>query len=167
MPAPRTPPPVKITTVKDNRMHNGGPTRSPVIIYHCTVWGTNSAPLHSGLHAGPRRRLTVDSSLTSTATNISRGRQTSSRTSASMQLPPSRGMLYDPDRPGHMAYGRSKHIDRRQPQRAGGARADMRDRRGPRPVARARPRSWVQGDSYRGVRSETILQLGEVSPDVK
>ena len=32
-------------------MHNGEPMRSPVIIYHHTVRGTNSTPLHSGLHA--------------------------------------------------------------------------------------------------------------------
>ena len=99
------------------------------------------------------------------ATNISRGRQTSSHTSAWMQLPPSRGMLYGLDCPGRMAYGRSKHIDWRQPQRAGGALAGMQDRRGPRPVSRARPGSSVRGDSYRRVQSEMIPQLGEVSPD--
>ena len=63
-----------------------------------------------------------------------------------------------------MAYGRSKHIDQRQPQRSGSARVGMRDRCSPRLVAGARPRSLVRGDSYRGVRSETIPQLGEVSP---
>ena len=76
-------------------------------------------------------------------------------------------MLYGPDRSGCMAYGRDKRIDQRQLQRAGGARAGMWDRRGPRPVTGARPGSSVQGDSYREVRSEMILQLGHVLPDVK
>ena len=49
-----------------------------------------------------------------------------------------------------------------QPQHAGGARAGMQDRHSPRP---AWPGSSVQGDSYRGVWSETIPQLGDVSPD--
>ena len=74
-------------------------------------------------------------------------------------------MLYGPDRLDRMAYGRSKHTDQRQPQRAGDARVGMRDRRGPWPVAGAQPGSSVRGDSYRGVRSETIPWLGEVSPD--
>ena len=105
--------------------------------------------------------------LTTMATNVSRGWQTSSRTSASIQLPPSRGVLYGLDRSGRMACGRSGRIDQRQPQHAGGAPAGMRDWRGLRPVTGARPGSSVQGDSDRGLQSETIPQLGHVLPDVK
>ena len=84
-----------------------------------------------------------------------------------MQPPPSRGMLYGPDRSGRMAYGQNKRIDQRQPQSTGGARAGMRGRRDPQPVARARPGSSVQGDSCRGNRSKTIPQLSHVSPDIQ
>ena len=80
-------PPVRITTVINNRMHNSGPTRSPVIFtialygartthlfiwvcalitmayYHHTVWGTNSAPLCSGLRGGSQWHLTAVPSL--------------------------------------------------------------------------------------------------------
>jgi len=143
-------------------MLNGGPARSLMIIYHHTERGMNSTHLHSGLCANYNGILSSHCrdrawrtslfgsacwfmtaschrfSLTTTATNISRGRQTSSRSSAPTQLAPSRGMLYSPDRPGHMAYGQSKHIDQRQPQRAGGARAGMRDQRGPQSVSEVR-----------------------------
>ena len=68
----------------NNRMHDSGPVRSPVIFIiaqyrariahlfirvctlitmasnHRTVWGMNSAPLCSGLRAGSQRRLTVN-----------------------------------------------------------------------------------------------------------
>ena len=64
-------------------------------------------------------------SLSTAATIVSRGRQGSSLTSASMQPPPSRGMLYGQDRLGRMAYGWNKRIDQRQLQSAGGARAGM------------------------------------------
>ena len=52
---------MKITTVIDNRIHNGGPVRSPVIIYLRTKRGKNSTHLHSGLRAGSQWRLTVNS----------------------------------------------------------------------------------------------------------
>ena len=130
--------------------------------YHCTgsAWRTSLFRSVCWFTSASYRRFSH-----ATTSNVSRGWQTSSRTSASMQLPLSRGMLYGLDRSGCMAFGWDKCIDLRQPQRAGGARAGMRDRCGPRPVARAWPGSSVQGDSYRGVRSETIPQLGEVSPD--
>ena len=47
------------------------------------------------------------SSLATAATGVSRGRWRSSRASASMQPPPSRGMLCGPDRLGCMAYHRT------------------------------------------------------------
>ena len=162
---------MKITTVKDNRMHNGRSTRSPVIIYrarmvHLFIWvcvlitmafyhrterGMNSTHLHSGLRIdyngilpshctgrawctflfGSAHWFTTASYRrfwhATVSTNVSRGRQASSCTSASMQLPPSRGMLFGPDRSGCVAYGRDKRIDRRQPQHARGAQAGMRD----------------------------------------
>ena len=76
--------PVRITTVINNRLHDSGPTRSPVIFtiaqygtrivhlfipvcvlitmayYHRTVRGTNSAPLYSGLRVGSQRHLTIN-----------------------------------------------------------------------------------------------------------
>ena len=49
-----------------------------------------------------------------------RGHPAPPRTSASMQSPPSRGVLHGPDRSGRVACGRNKHIDQRQPQHTGG-----------------------------------------------
>ena len=61
----------------------------------------------------------------------------------------------------------NKPIDQCQPQSAWGARTGMQDRRDPRPVARTRPGSSVQGDSCCGVRCKTIPQLSHVLPDVR
>ena len=142
-------PPVRITTVINNRMHDSGPAQ-PRDSYPRTVRGTHSAPLHSGLRAdyngilpshcmGHEQRTSLFESarwltltsyrrtlLATAATNVSRGWQTSSCTSAPMQPSPSRCMLYGPDRSSRMASRQSKRIDQRQPQRAGGARVGRR-----------------------------------------
>ena len=119
--------------------------------YHRIVRDAHGAHLCSGRPVGSQWRLTVDSrSLSWPPMSHADGRHPS----APMQPPPSRGMLYGPDRSGRMASGWDKSIDQHQPHSASGARTGMRDRRGPRPVAGARPGCSVQGDSYHGVRSE-------------
>ena len=52
--------PVRITTVINNRVHEQRTRMQPREIYHRTVRGTHSAPLHLGLRAGTHRHLTVD-----------------------------------------------------------------------------------------------------------
>jgi len=127
--------------------------------HHHTVRDAHGAYLYWGLRADLQWRLTVDirwpaQPLISPANG--RGHPTPPRTSASMQSPPSRGMLHGPDRSGHMVCRRNKRIDQRQPQSTGGARTGMLDRHDPRPVARTRPGSLLQGDSCHGVRCKTI-----------
>ena len=148
---------MKITTVIDNRMHNSGPTRSPMIIYLHTKRGKNSTHLHSGLRAGSQWRLTVNSRSTpQLPMSPANGRHPPT-------TPPQRSChqveaccwARIPQATWHME-GTSTLIGANHSVLA--VTASMRDRRSPRPVAGARPGSLVQGDSYCGVRSETIPQ---------
>ena len=121
-------PPVRITSVINNRMHESRPTRSPVI-FTIALYGTRI------VHIFVRVCALVQNGILPSIFARHHGHQ---------YLPWSAEIfshlrLDGPDRSGRMAYGRSKRIDQRQPQRAGGARAGMRGRRGPWPVAGARP----------------------------
>ena len=113
------------------------------------------------------------SSLTTTATNIARGRQTSSRTSASMQLLPGRGVLRSPDRSGRVMH-HGAAIDQREseaPGQACGTDATLGRSSGHSPGVLAR--QFIMRSSVWAIRimscgrSETFLRLGVTLPEVQ
>ena len=87
-------------------------------------------------------------------------------TSALMQSPPNRSVLYGPDRSGHMACKRDKRVDNANHSLPGvPERACRNDATGP--VTRTWAVSSVQGNSYRGFQCKAIQQLSHVMPNVR